>query len=51
MKDYLVYRMMDEYGVKSPLCSFTYITVNGKEFGLYLAVEPIFHSNIYVMDL
>lgn len=41
MKDYLVYRMMDEYGVKSPLCSFTYITVNGEEFGLYLAVEGL----------
>lgn len=41
MKDYLVYRMMAEYGVKSPLCSFTNITINGEDFGLYLAVEGL----------
>ncbi len=41
MKDYLVYRLMNEMGVASPLCSFTYITVNGEDWGLYLAVEGI----------
>ena len=41
MKDYLVYRMMDEFGVESPLCSYTYITVNGEDWGLFLAVEGI----------
>ena len=35
LKDYLVYRMMDEFGVDAPLCSFVYITVNGEEW-IYL---------------
>ena len=41
MKDYLVYRMMGEFGVAAPLCSYVYITVNGEDFGLYLAIEGI----------
>ena len=41
MKDYLTYRMMTEFGVDAPLCSFVYITVNGEDFGLYLAVEGV----------
>lgn len=41
MKDYLCYQMMAYYGVDSPLCSFVYITVNGEDWGLYLAVEGI----------
>ncbi len=41
MKDYLVYQMMREEGVASPLCSYAYITVNGEDWGLYLAVEGI----------
>ncbi len=41
MKDYLTYRMMAEAGVASPLCSYVYITVNGEDWGLYLAVEGI----------
>ena len=41
MKDYLVYQMMSDFGVASPLCSFVYITVNGEDWGLYLAVEGI----------
>lgn len=41
MKDYLVYQMMDEFGVDTPLCSYVYITVNGEEWGLYLAVEGV----------
>lgn len=41
MKDYLCYRMMSEFGVDSPLCSYVYITVNGEDWGLYLAVESI----------
>ena len=44
LKDYLVYRMMDEFGVDAPLCSFVYITVNGEEWGLYLAVEAVEES-------
>lgn len=41
MKDYLVYQMMNDFGVDSPLCSFAYITVNGEDWGLYLAVEGV----------
>ncbi len=41
LKDYLVYSMMDEFGVASPLCSYVYITVNGEDWGLFLAVEGI----------
>ena len=41
MKDYLTYQMMNEFGVDSPLCSFVYITVNGEDWGLYLAVEGV----------
>ena len=41
MKDYLAYRLMNEFGVNAPLCSFAYITVNGEDWGLYLAVEGV----------
>ncbi len=41
LKDYLSYTLMREFGVPSPLCSFTYITVNGEEWGLYIAVEAL----------
>lgn len=41
MKDYLCYTMMNYAGAASPLCSFAYITVNGEDWGLYLAVEAI----------
>ena len=41
MKDYLTYTMMAEFGAVAPLCSFVYITVNGEDWGLYLAVEGI----------
>ena len=41
MKDFLVYQMMNEFGVAAPLCSYVYITVNGNDWGLYLAVEGI----------
>lgn len=41
MKDYLTYQMMNEFGVDAPLCSFAFITVNGEDWGLYLAVEGV----------
>lgn len=41
MKDYLTYTMMKEIGATAPLCSFVYITVNGEDWGLYLAVEGV----------
>lgn len=44
MKDYLAYQMMGGFGVDAPLCSYVYITVNGEEWGLYLAVEGVEES-------
>jgi len=41
MKDYLTYQMMSKMAVASPLCSYVYITVNGEDWGLYLAVEGV----------
>ena len=41
MKDFLAYQLMEEFGVDAPLCSYVYITVNGEDWGLYLAVEGI----------
>ena len=41
MKDYLTFTMMKEFGADTPLCSFVYITVNGEDWGLYLAVEGL----------
>lgn len=41
MHDYIVYRLMGEFGVASPLCSYVFVTLNGEDFGLYLAVEAI----------
>ena len=41
MKDYLSYQMMGYFGVDAPLCSYVYITVNGEDWGLYLAVEGV----------
>lgn len=44
MKDYLTYQMMGYFGVDAPLCSYVYITVNGQDWGLYLAVEGVEES-------
>ena len=44
MKDYLTYQMMKEFGAPAPLCSYAYITVNGEDWGLYLAVEAVEES-------
>ena len=41
MKDYLTYQLMGEFGAAAPLCSYVYITVNGEDWGLYLAVEGV----------
>lgn len=41
MKDFLAYQIMGQNGVSSPLCSYVYLTVNGEDWGLYLAVEGI----------
>ncbi len=41
MKDFLTYQMMQKFGADAPLCSYVNITVNGEDWGLYLAVESI----------
>ena len=41
MKDCLTYRLMADFGVDAPLCSYVYITVNGEDWGLYLAAEGV----------
>ena len=44
MKEYLSYDILSFIGVTSPLYSYAHITVNGEEWGLYLAVEGIEES-------
>ena len=44
MKDFLCYTMMLDFGADAPLCSYCYITVNGSDWGLYLAVEGVEES-------
>jgi len=44
MKDYLTYELMRSFDINAPLCSYAYITVNGKDWGLYLAVEAVEES-------
>ena len=39
LKNYMVYDMMAFMGVPTPLCSFTWVTVNGEDWGLFLAIE------------
>ena len=41
MKDFLCYQMMKDFGVSAPLASFISVSVNGEEWGLYLAVEGV----------
>ncbi len=50
MKDYLSYQMMGYFGVDAPLCSYVYLTVNGEDWGLYLAVEESFLKRNYGAD-
>lgn len=39
MKDYIAYDLMEYEGVKAPLHTHAFITLNGKPFGVYLAAE------------
>lgn len=39
MKNYLAYDMMRFMGVPAPLTSYTWVTINGQDYGLFLAVE------------
>lgn len=39
LKNYVTYDMMRHMEVPSPLCSYTWVTVNGEDWGLFLALE------------
>lgn len=39
LKNYMTYDMMSFMGIPSPLCSYVRVTVNGEDWGLFLAVE------------
>ncbi|MBZ3935612.1 CotH kinase family protein [Methanimicrococcus blatticola] len=41
MKEYLAYDAMDSMGVPTPLFAYADIDINGKDWGLYLAVEAV----------
>ena len=41
MKDYLSYELFSKVGVDSPLTSYIWLTINGEDYGLYLAIEDI----------
>ena len=47
MKDYLTYHMMEYMGVPGPLSSYALLQLNGRDFGLYLAVEAVEDSFAY----
>jgi len=44
MKDFLSYQIFNEIGVKAPLTSYVWLTINGINHGLYLAIEDISDS-------
>lgn len=39
MKTWITYDMMEHMGVPTPLCSYTWVRVNGEDWGLFLAIE------------
>lgn len=41
MREYISYQVMGEMGLAVPGCGYSHITVNGEEWGLYLAVEAV----------
>ena len=41
MREYLSYTLMEKMGIATPGHSYMYVTINGKEWGLYLGVEAI----------
>ena len=41
MREYLSYTLMEKLGIATPGHSYMYVTINGKEWGLYLGVEAI----------
>lgn len=41
MREYIAYKIMEKMGLTVPECGYSHITVNGEEWGLYLAVEAV----------
>ncbi|MDL2220012.1 CotH kinase family protein, partial [Ruminococcaceae bacterium OttesenSCG-928-O06] len=41
MKEVIAYDMMAQMGVPAPLCSYAFVTVNGQDWGLFIAIEEI----------
>lgn len=41
MKEVIAYDMMAQMGVPAPLCSYAFVTVNGRDWGLFVAIEEI----------
>ncbi len=41
MREYISYQILAEMGIPTPRCNYTHITINGEEWGLYLAVEAV----------
>ncbi len=39
LKTYMTYDMMAYMGVPTPLCSYVWVTINGQDWGLFLAIE------------
>ena len=44
MKDYLSYEIFRQAGVESPLVSYVWLTINGEDHGLYIAIEDVSES-------
>lgn len=44
MKDYISYEIFRQAGVDAPLTSYVWLTINGEDHGLYLAIEDISES-------
>ncbi|MFO1442532.1 CotH kinase family protein [Bacillus sp. Bva_UNVM-123] len=41
MREYLSYKLMEKMGLPTPANSYMYVTINGKEWGLYLGIEQV----------
>lgn len=44
MKDYLSYDLFRKAGIPAPLTAYVWVTINGKDHGLYLAAEGVSKS-------
>ena len=50
MSDYLSYRISQEAGGYAPLCTYAWLRINGKDYGLILAVEEIRQNATVAQD-